>query len=112
MVAIPGTERKEELILNDVVDVTIEAAEAAIQTPDWRLEYALTIHSSQGLTIYDPRKVWIVDDNLQWSNLAYLAVSRVEYMHQLGRVSSPPVMVRRWYHAQNKKSAMSYLKNW
>ncbi|MEW8689388.1 MAG: hypothetical protein AB2556_26490, partial [Candidatus Thiodiazotropha sp.] len=31
-----------------------------------------------------------IDDFLQWSNLAYLAVSRVEYMHQLERVVCPP----------------------
>ena len=30
-----------------------------------------------------------MDDYLQWSNLAYLAVSRVEYMHQLERVTCP-----------------------
>lgn len=90
LVPIPGTDRKEELVSNDVVDVTIEAAEEALQTPDWCLGYALTIHSSQGLTIYDPRKVWIIDDFLQWSNLAYLAVSRVEFMHQLERVTGPP----------------------
>ncbi|MCU7879580.1 MAG: AAA family ATPase, partial [Candidatus Thiodiazotropha sp. (ex Lucinoma aequizonata)] len=90
MVTIPGTDRREVLVLNDVVDVTIEAAEAAIQTDDWRLGYALTVHSSQGLTIHDPQKVWIIDDYLQWSNLAYLAVSRVEFMHQLERVVCPP----------------------
>ncbi|MEW8689000.1 MAG: hypothetical protein AB2556_24540, partial [Candidatus Thiodiazotropha sp.] len=42
------------------------------------------------LTIADPQKVWIIDGFLQWSNLAYLAVSRVEYMHQLERVVCPP----------------------
>ena len=57
---------------------------------DWALGYALTIHSSQGLTIADPQKVWIIDDFLQWSNLAYLAVSWVERMHQLERVVCPP----------------------
>ena len=93
-VGIPGTDRKEELVLNDVVDVTIEAAEQAIQTPDWRLGYALTVHSSQGLTIHDPQKVWIIDNHLQWSNLAYLAVSRVERMHQLKRVACPPDIQR------------------
>jgi len=48
------------------------------------------VHSSQGLTVEDPQKVWIIDDYLQWSNLAYLAVSRVEYMHQLEWVVCPP----------------------
>ena len=90
MVTIPGTNQKEELVLNDIKGVTVEAAEAAIQTDDWRLGYALTVHSSQGLTIKDPQKVWIIDDYLQWSNLTYLAVSRVEYMHQLERVVCPP----------------------
>ncbi|MEW8688970.1 MAG: hypothetical protein AB2556_24390 [Candidatus Thiodiazotropha sp.] len=37
-----------------------------------------------------PQKVWIIDDFLQWSNLAYFAVSRVEYMHQLERVVCSP----------------------
>jgi hypothetical protein len=88
-IAIPGTDQKEGLVLNDIVDVTIEAAEQAIQTTDWRLGYALTVHSSQGLTIHDPQKVWIIDDYLEWSNLAYLAVSRVERIHQLERVAVP-----------------------
>ena len=49
----------------------------------------MTDHLSQGVTIYNPQKVWIIDDYLQWSNLVYLAVSRVEYMPQLKRVVSP-----------------------
>ena len=89
-VTIPGTNRREELVLNDIVDVSIEAAKAAIRTEDWRLGYAITVHSSQGLTIKNAQKVWIIDDYLQWSNLAYLAVYRVEYMHQLERVVCPP----------------------
>ncbi len=90
MVTIPGTNQKEELVLNDIVLVTIEAAEQAIKTPDWRLGYAMTVHLSQGLTIHNPQKVWIIDDYLQWSNLAYLAVSRVQYLSQLERVACPP----------------------
>ena len=90
MVTIPGTRQREELALNDVIQVTIEAAEKAVKTDDWRLGYALTVHSSQGLTIKSPQKVWIIDDYLQWSNLAYLAVSRVEYIGQLQRIASPP----------------------
>jgi len=85
-VTIPGTNQKEELVLNDIVHVSIEAAETAIKTDDWRLGYALTVHSSQGLTFKDQQKVWVIDDYHQWSNLTYLAVSRVEYMHQLERV--------------------------
>ena len=95
LVTIPGTDRQEKLVLNDVVQVSIAAAEKAILTDDWRLGYTLTVHSSQGLTIYDPQKVWIVDDYLQWSNLTYLAVSRVEYLHQLARCCPPPELVPR-----------------
>ncbi|MEW8546469.1 MAG: hypothetical protein AB2693_23370 [Candidatus Thiodiazotropha sp.] len=54
MVTIPGTNQKEELVLNVVVDVSIEAAENAVQTDEWRLGYAITVQSSQGLTIHDP----------------------------------------------------------
>lgn len=36
------------LVLNDVVWVTIAAAEQAMKTNDWRLGYALTVHSLQG----------------------------------------------------------------
>ena len=89
MVPIPGTDSSEELVPNEVVEVTIEAAEAAIQTDDWCLGYALTVHSSQGLTIHDPQKVWVIDDYLQWFNLGYLVASRVEYVHQLERVTHP-----------------------
>ena len=56
LVTIPGTNQKQQLVLNDIKGVTIKAAEAAIQIDDWRLGYALTVHSSQGLTIKDPKK--------------------------------------------------------
>ena len=56
---------------------------------DLALGYAITVHSSQGLTIADPQKVWIINDCLQRSNLAYLAVSKVEHLSQLQRVVCP-----------------------
>ncbi|MEW8689306.1 MAG: hypothetical protein AB2556_26080 [Candidatus Thiodiazotropha sp.] len=74
MVTIPGTDRNEELVLNDIVSVSIEAAEVAIQTDDLALGYDLTVHSSQGLTIADPQEIWTIDDNLQWSNLGYFCL--------------------------------------
>ena len=89
-VTIPGRQCKEELVFNDVVNIEIGAAERVIRTDDWWLGYSMMVHSSQGLTIYNPQKVWIIDDYLQWSNLAYLAVSHVEYMQQLKRVICPP----------------------
>ena len=98
LVTIPGPPvhdsrpDQEELVLNDIVEVPVRYAQEVMDGKwglDWTLGYAMTVHSSQGLTIKDPQKVWIIDDYLQWSNLAYLAVSRVEYMHQLERVTCP-----------------------
>ena len=76
-----------------VVEVPLKYAREVLDGKwglDWALGYALTVHSSQGLTIAYPQKFWIIEDFLQWSNLSYLAVSRVEYMHQLERVVCPP----------------------
>ena len=52
----------------------------------WRLGYATTIHSSQGLTITDTI-MYIIDDFIEWDNLIYLAVSRVRRINQLKRVA-------------------------
>ena len=94
LVPIPGPDgAEEELVLNDLVLVSVETAQEVLYGEwgkNWDLGYAMTVHSSQGLTIEDPQKVWIVDDYMQWSNLAYLAVSRVQYIHQLHRCCSPP----------------------
>ena len=72
MVTIPGpTQQQEELVLNEVVFVSVETAQQVLDGK-WRdraLGYAKTVHSSQGLTLSDPQKVWIIDDYLQWSNL-------------------------------------------
>ncbi|MEW8689114.1 MAG: hypothetical protein AB2556_25110 [Candidatus Thiodiazotropha sp.] len=92
MVTIPGRPNQEELVLNDVVEVPLKYAREVLSGKlgsDWALGYATTVHSSQGLTIADPKKVWLIDDYLQWSNLAYLPVSRVEYLSQLERVVCP-----------------------
>ncbi|MEW8688323.1 MAG: hypothetical protein AB2556_21130, partial [Candidatus Thiodiazotropha sp.] len=82
MVTIPGPmvpdgrPDQQDLVLNDVVEVPLQNAR---EVPDgkwgqnWALGYAITVHSSQVLTIADPHKVWIINDYLQWSNLAYLA---------------------------------------
>ena len=98
MVTIPGPSlegrpNQQELVLNDVVEVPLIYAREALGGmwgSDWALGYAITINSSQGVTIADPQKVWIIDDYLQCSNLAYLVVTRVEHLSQLERVVSPP----------------------
>ena len=60
MVTIPGSAHQEKLVLNDIVNDSIEIAEQVLkhQTDDWYLGYAFTVHSSQGLTLHDPQKVW------------------------------------------------------
>ena len=98
MVTIPGPSsegrpNQQDLVLNEVVEVPLKYAREVLDGKlgsDWALDYAITVHSSQGLTIADPQKVWIIDDYLQWSNLAYLAVTRVEHLSELQRVVCPP----------------------
>ena len=78
MVTTPGSllddrPDQQELVLNDVVEVPLKYAREVLDGKwgsDWALCYALK-PTSQGLTI----AVWIIDDFLQWSNLAYLAVT-------------------------------------
>ncbi|MEW8689169.1 MAG: hypothetical protein AB2556_25385 [Candidatus Thiodiazotropha sp.] len=87
-----GRPDQQKLVLKDIVKVPLKYARKDLDGKggqDWALGNAITVHSSQGLTIADPQKVWIIDDFLLWSNLAYLAVSSVEYMHQLERVVCP-----------------------
>ena len=68
-----------------LVDISaVEDALSADKSP-WALGYVTTIHSSQGLTISDTI-VWIVDNRIEWSNLVYLAVSRVRRINQLRRI--------------------------
>ena len=93
MVTIPGPRsNQQELVLNEVVEMPLKYAREVLGgkwDSDWAPGYALTVQTSQSLTIADPQKVWIIDDFLQWSNLAYLAVS-VEFLHQLEWVVSLP----------------------
>jgi hypothetical protein len=87
-VKIPGTDQYKTLVKNDIECVYLPAAleELKNQNTPWELGYATTIHSSQGLTLHNPQKVWIIDDRVSWSNLVYLVISRVEYLTQLERV--------------------------
>ncbi|MEW8688321.1 MAG: hypothetical protein AB2556_21120, partial [Candidatus Thiodiazotropha sp.] len=65
---LDGRQDQQELVLNDVVEVPLQYAREVLDGKwgqDWALGYALTVHSSQGLTIADPQKVWLIDDYLQ-----------------------------------------------
>ena len=43
------------------------------------------------MTLKSPQHVWVIDKNLAWDNLIYLAVGHVEYLSQLIRVEAPPL---------------------
>ncbi|KAK3718252.1 hypothetical protein RRG08_023023 [Elysia crispata] len=54
-----GQQDQQELVLNDVVEVSVETAQEVLDGKwgqNWALGYAMTVHSSQGLTIKDPQK--------------------------------------------------------
>ncbi|MEW8689429.1 MAG: hypothetical protein AB2556_26695 [Candidatus Thiodiazotropha sp.] len=56
MVTIPGRLDKQELVLNGVVEVPLKYAREVLGGKwgqDWALGCALTVHSSQDLTIAD-----------------------------------------------------------
>ncbi|PKK67854.1 hypothetical protein RhiirC2_782990 [Rhizophagus irregularis] len=99
LVQISSSSEKKELVKNDIIHLPLNTLsdkflqdmlgkEKAI---DWELEYAMTIHTSQGMTLKSPQRVWVIDKNLAWDNLIYLAVGRVEYLSQLIRVEAPPL---------------------
>ena len=99
LVLIPGSSEKRELVKNDIIYLSLDTLPdeflkdmlADKKVIDWELGYAMTIHTSQGMTLKAPLCVWVIDENLAWDNLIYLAVGRVEYLSQLIRVKTPPL---------------------
>uniref|UniRef100_U9SQV8 Uncharacterized protein n=1 Tax=Rhizophagus irregularis (strain DAOM 181602 / DAOM 197198 / MUCL 43194) TaxID=747089 RepID=U9SQV8_RHIID len=98
-VQIPSSSEKKELVKNDIIhlplntlpDKFLKDVLADKKVINWELGYAMTIHTSQGMTLKAPQRVWVIDENLAWDNLIYLAVGRVEYLSQLIRVEAPPL---------------------
>jgi len=88
LVPIPGSSEKRELVKNDIIYLSLDTLSAEFlkdmladkKVIDWELGYAMTIHTSQGMTLKAPQRVWVIDENLAWDNLIYLAVGRVEYL--------------------------------
>ncbi len=99
LVLIPGSSEKKELVKNDIIYLSLYTLPneflkdmlADKKVIDWELGYAMTIHTSQGMTLKAPQRVWVIDKNLAWDNLIYLAVGRVEYLSQLIQVKAPPL---------------------
>ncbi|CAG8678059.1 3305_t:CDS:2 [Gigaspora margarita] len=99
LVQIPGSSEKKELVKNDIEylllntlsDKFLKDILADKKVIDWELRYAMTIHTSQGITLKSPQHVWVIDKNLAWDNLIYLVVGRIEYLSQLIWVEAPPL---------------------
>ncbi|CAG8728557.1 1799_t:CDS:2, partial [Dentiscutata heterogama] len=74
LVQIPSSFEKKELVKNDIVYLPLN-----------------TLLDKFLKDILSPQCVWVIDENLAWDNLIYLAVGRVEYLSQLIRVEAPPL---------------------
>ncbi|CAB5128017.1 unnamed protein product [Rhizophagus irregularis] len=78
---------------------------------DWEFGYAMTIHTSQGMTLKSLQRVWVIDKNLAWDNLIYLTVEIEEakkkrrLKHEL-RPSIQEKFIR--YMGQNKKKGCKF----
>ncbi|CAG8502136.1 12372_t:CDS:10 [Cetraspora pellucida] len=97
LVQIPGPSEKKKLVKNNIVYLFLNTLLAKFlkdiladkKVINWELGYAMTIHTSQGMTFKSPQHVWIIDENLAWNNLIYLAVGHVKYLNQLIQVEAP-----------------------
>jgi hypothetical protein len=65
LVSLPGSSEKKELVKNDIVylplnmlpDKFLKDMLAEKKVIDWKLGYAMTIHTSQGMTLKAPQRV-------------------------------------------------------
>ncbi|CAG8633283.1 3172_t:CDS:2, partial [Paraglomus occultum] len=88
LVSIPGSSEKQELVKNNIVHLPLNTLPEKFikdilteeKILDWDLGYAMTVHTSQGMTLEAPQRVWVIDEHLAWDNLIYLAVGHVEYL--------------------------------
>ncbi|CAG8511700.1 7828_t:CDS:2 [Paraglomus brasilianum] len=60
---------KQELVKNDIVYLPLNTfPEKDILSEekilDWDLGYAMTVHTSQGMTLEAPQRVWVIDEHL------------------------------------------------
>ncbi|CAG8742992.1 28491_t:CDS:10, partial [Racocetra persica] len=66
LVQIPSSSEKKELVKNDIVYLPLNTLSDKFlkdvlvdkKVIDWELEYAMTIHTSQGMTLKSPQHVW------------------------------------------------------
>ncbi|CAG8718664.1 17759_t:CDS:2 [Cetraspora pellucida] len=118
---IPGLSEKKELVKNNIVYLSLNILSDKLlkdmlvdkKVIDWKLGYAMTIHTSQRMTLKLPQCVWIIDKNLAWNNLIYLAVGHVEYLNQLIRIEVPsllPEIVQEIEKAKKKRQLKHKLR--
>ena len=71
LVPIPDSSEKRELVKNDIIYLSLDALPdeflkdmlADKKVIDWELGYAMTIHTSQEMTLKAPQHVWVIDEN-------------------------------------------------
>ena len=69
LVPIPGSSEKRELVKNDIIHLPLNTLPdkflkdmlADKKVIDWELGYAMTIHTSQGMTLKASQRVWVID---------------------------------------------------
>lgn len=104
-------QKKQELVKNNIVYVSLNTLPKAFiedilkeeKIFDWNLGYAMTVHTSQGMTLEAPQWVWVIDKHLAWDNLIYLTVGLVEYLSQLIQIEDP-LLPSEIEKARNKKA--------
>ena len=72
LVLIPGSSEKRELVKNDIIYLSLDALPdeflkdmlADKKVIYWTLRYAMTIHTSQGMTLKASQRVWVINENL------------------------------------------------
>ncbi|CAI2181899.1 908_t:CDS:2 [Funneliformis geosporum] len=99
LVPIFGSSKKKELVKNDIIhlplntllDKFLKDMLADKKVIDWELGYAMTIYTSQGMTLKASQSVWVIDENLVWDNLIYLAIEEAKKNRQLEHELKPSI---------------------
>ena len=72
LVEIPDSFDKQELVKNDIINLSLNTlpekflADILMEKKilDWDLGYAMTVHTSQGMTLEASQRVWVIDEYL------------------------------------------------
>ena len=90
-VPVPGTTRVAPTIKGHIEWVPLSAVDVDGLPPEWKYAGWGTVHVTQGKTVDEPRRLFIMDHKLlTFENAVYTSVSRVRAFGQLRRVLPPP----------------------